>query len=127
MHAYVNQQAMGDLFRILEHERNAVQKAMLLKTLITELAQQATLHAASVCFDLKKAGWSIGAISSELDISERAVRRLITHYSDKQNVHNPLQREERPPNIVDITSLVSREASDRRRSEQTSHPTIEPR
>ena len=125
MFTYVNQQAMGDLFRPLEHESNPVIKANQMKKLVDELAAHVYKHAAHTCYSLKEKGWSTGAISDEMQISERAVKRLIRFHSEKESLRNPLERMQGFGFEIDISHLVSRAAAIRRRSEETIHPTDE--
>lgn len=124
MRSYVNHQAMGDLFRPLEHYSNPLQRATHLKNLLDELGEHATKHAQRLCYDLKKENWSIGAIADELGVSGRMVRRLITGYSAQNNVLNPLYKNAGMPVEIDITHLVGRAAADRQESAETTHPTV---
>lgn len=123
MQSYVNHQAMGDLYRPLEHYPNPLTRAAYLKNLLDELAIHTTKHAQKVCYDLKKEGWSIGAIADELGVSGRMAKRLITAYSAQNKVLNPLYKNAGIPVEIDITHLVSRESARRQRSEETTHPT----
>ena len=123
MFTYVNHQAMGDLFRPLEHEANPIQRAIGLKALVTELADHVYTTAKATCFDLKVEGWAAGQIADEIGLSERAVKRLIKAHAEDTGVRNPLLHNETTMQEVDISHLVSRSAALRRRSEETTHPT----
>ena len=126
MRAYVNHQAMGDLFRPIEHEPNPIQRAMSLKTLVNELASHVYDLAKATCYDLKASGWSTGQIADEIGLSERAVKRVISEYAEDKGIRNPLKQVYGFPKEIDVSYLVSRAAAVRRRSEETSHPTSAP-
>lgn len=123
MFTYVNHQAMGDLFRPLEHQPNPMIRATQIKGLVAELSKHVTEHSARTCYELKKQDWSIGAIADELGVSQHMVRRLIRQHADETGVRNPLKRMTGMPVEIDITTLVNKEAARRQASEETSHPT----
>lgn len=124
MRSYVNHQAMGDLFRPLEHTPEALHRAVYIKNLLDELATHTLTHAQKACYDLKKEGWTTGAIASEMGVSERMVKRLIARYSRTRGVRNPLEKFSGFDNEIDITLLVNRAVESPQRSEETTHPTV---
>ena len=126
MFTYVNHQAMGDLFRPLEHERLPAQRAKSLQALMSELADHVYRITKQTCYDLKKEGWVTGQIADELGLSERMVKHLIKTHADDTGVRNPLVKHQMQLPTTDISHLVSRAAADRRRSTQTTHPTTSP-
>lgn len=123
MLAYVNHQAMGDLFRPLEHESNPVLRVQQLTSLMDEMAEHLHTHLTKTCYDLKVQGWSTGAISDEVGVSERMVKRLITAHSQEKKVRNPLLAMRGCDVEVDITQLVNRAVAARQKPEDTTHPT----
>jgi DNA-binding NarL/FixJ family response regulator len=115
---------MSDLFLPLEHEPIALHRATYLKRLLDELAEHTLKGAQEVCYALKLEGWTTGAISDELGVSERMVKRLISGYAGKNGVRNPLKRMDGFATEIDITTLVNRAAAHHQESEQTTHPTV---
>lgn len=123
MFTYVNHQAMGDLFRPLEHDNNPTQRAKSLQALMSEISDHVYRITKKTCFDLKKQGWVTGQIADELGLSERMVKALIKTHAEDTGVRNPLVKHQIQLPTTDISHLVSRVAADRRRSTQTTHPT----
>jgi hypothetical protein len=89
----------------IEKERDPYDRSRLLQSFIAVTSSRLTSSLQRLCFDLFKTGMTTSDIATEIGMSQRAVKRLITARATSMGVPNPLVSE-LVSEYVDIRSLV---------------------
>jgi len=119
MHIYVNHQAMREVFEPSKAETDPSNRAEMLNKIMREFVELTAEGYGRTAYELKKQNWSVGQISEITGVSGRKIKYLISAYSKRNNVHNPLLKRERGE-YIDISHLVGKVQA--REREEASQP-----
>ena len=120
MHIYVNHQAMREVFEPSQAETDPLLRAEMLTNIMNEFIGLTAEGYGRTAYELKKQNWSVGQISETTGISGRRIKYLISAYSKRNKVRNPLLKRERGGDYIDISHLVGKA----REREEASQPVI---
>ena len=107
MKTYVNQQAINEIYLPIESETDPQTRVAMITSLQPEFTTRHIEAIAKTCYELKYLRWSSGQIADEFSISERRVKRLITHHAKKVKSQNPLYKFA-VIDAMDISDLVQK-------------------
>lgn len=108
MSRYVNHHVVDAVFVVPESEADPQVRADILADIQTDFVSRMLHQYERTVYELKKQGWNTGQISDFLSFSERRVKRMISDYSKRTGVWNPLQRRT-GEGAIDISHLVMRQ------------------
>lgn len=123
MSIYVNPRVIDEVFDTIELQGKVLERIELLHTIENTFAGRLLDSYERAAYELKNEGWTLAQIADELNVPNKAVPGLLRAYQNRTGKPNLLPVRSFTGNVVDIRSLVGKEAVSRRQSTETSHPT----